>query len=106
MARQGLQAAADDHQQIVEVVSDAAGELADRLHLLALTQGLVQQPALGIVDDDADDPLHIAVSERPALDLDPSDRAIIGPDDPTLDVDPARDAGLGDRVRQSLPILR
>ncbi len=31
-----LRIAGDDHQQIVEVVGDAAGELAERLHLLRL----------------------------------------------------------------------
>ena len=31
---QCLHVAADDHQQIVEVVSDSAGELAERIHLL------------------------------------------------------------------------
>ena len=31
---EGLGVAADDHQQIVEVVGDAAGQFADRLHFL------------------------------------------------------------------------
>ena len=35
---QQLEVAADDLQQVVEVVRDAAGELADRLHLLRLAQ--------------------------------------------------------------------
>ena len=37
MAEQG-QIAVDDLQQIVEIVGDAAGELADRLHLLRLAK--------------------------------------------------------------------
>ena len=38
---------ADDAlQQVVEVVGDAAGELADRLHLLRLPQGLLGHPQL------------------------------------------------------------
>src|SRR5690606_8124366 len=35
---QELQIAEDRHQKVVEVVSDPAGELADRLHLLSLAQ--------------------------------------------------------------------
>ena len=38
-------AVADDHrQQVVEVVRDAAGEPADRLHLLRLAQLLLELP--------------------------------------------------------------
>ena len=33
---QALRMAADDHQKIVEVVGDAAGELPDRLHFLQM----------------------------------------------------------------------
>ena len=36
-----VEAADDDGEQIVEVVSDTAGELADRLHLLRLAQKLL-----------------------------------------------------------------
>src|SRR5579859_3407023 len=36
MVLQSLGVAADDHQEIVEVVRDAAGELADRVHLLQM----------------------------------------------------------------------
>ena len=39
---------ADDRgQHVVEVVRDAAGELADRLHLLALRELLLERPLLG-----------------------------------------------------------
>ena len=38
---QFLGRAADDHQEIVEVVSHAAGKLSDRLHPLGLPQGLL-----------------------------------------------------------------
>ena len=34
-----LQIAADDLQHVVEIVGDAAGQLADRFHLLRLVQG-------------------------------------------------------------------
>ena len=47
---------ADDHgQQIVEVVGDAAGELADGLHLLRLDELLLGALALGQIVDDADE---------------------------------------------------
>ena len=41
---QQLQAADDPGQQVVEVVRDAAGELADGLHLLRLEQLLARLP--------------------------------------------------------------
>ena len=41
-ALQDLRVAGDDHQQIVEVVRDAAGELAERLHLLRLGELLAR----------------------------------------------------------------
>ena len=40
---QQLQVAADDLQHIVEVVGDAAGQLADRFELLRLVQGRLAQ---------------------------------------------------------------
>ncbi len=42
-------------KQIVEVVSDAAGELAHRLHLVRLDELLLQQPLLGDVENGAED---------------------------------------------------
>ena len=44
MRLEQLQVAGDDQQQIVEVVGDAAGELADRLHLLRLRQAPLALP--------------------------------------------------------------
>ena len=41
-AAQKLRMAADDHQEIVEVVRDAAGQLAERLHLLRLRELLLR----------------------------------------------------------------
>ena len=41
-AAQHFGVAADDHQEIVEVVRDAAGELAERLHLLHLRELLAR----------------------------------------------------------------
>ena len=47
---------AEDHgQQVVEVVGDAAGQPADRLHLLGLAQLLLQLQALGDVFLDGDE---------------------------------------------------
>ena len=40
-AAQPLHGAADDHQKIVEVVRDAAGQLADRLEALRLAQRIL-----------------------------------------------------------------
>ena len=37
-ALQDLRVAGNDHQQIVEIVGDAAGELAERFHLLRLRE--------------------------------------------------------------------
>ena len=37
----------DDRQQVVEVVSDAAGQAPDHLELLRLSEGLLEAPALG-----------------------------------------------------------
>ena len=38
---QNLDVAAHDHQQVVEIVGDAAGELAERVHLLRLGELLL-----------------------------------------------------------------
>ena len=43
---QRLQIADDDGQQIVEVVRDPAGQLADRLHLLRLAKLFLGLPAV------------------------------------------------------------
>ena len=56
-----LQIADDDREQIAEIVRDAAGELADRLHLLGLAQLLLQAPLLGDVQAGADDVARPAV---------------------------------------------
>ncbi len=51
---QQRQVAEDDGEQVVEVVGHAAGQLADRLHLLRLTQLLFQGVLLGNVPEDAE----------------------------------------------------
>ena len=50
IAEQQVGIADDRGQHIVEVVGDAAGELADRLHLLALDEALLQRALLGGVE--------------------------------------------------------
>ena len=47
--QQKFRVARDHHQQIVEVVRDAAGQAADGFHLLRLPQLLLQGAALGDV---------------------------------------------------------
>ena len=53
--------AADRGEHVVEVVGDAAGEPADRLELLALTQLLLEQLALGDVLGHPDREVGLAV---------------------------------------------
>ena len=51
LPHQQLGVADDGGEEVVEVVRDAAGELADRLHLLRLTQLLLEALPLGHVAD-------------------------------------------------------
>ena len=66
---------ADDRgQQIVEIMRDAAGELAHRLQLLRLAQRLLGEPAAGGLDrlgDDRDD-RPAAVGDRPHREIIPA----------------------------------
>src|SRR5207248_1668840 len=59
-----LEVAHDHHEQIVEVMGDAAGELTDGLHLLRLQEFLFEQLALGDAlaspEDRLDAPARIA----------------------------------------------
>ena len=66
-AAQEVGGGADDGQEIVEVMRDAAGELADGLHLLRLPQRFLALAALGDVDrfrHRADDGA-VLVAQRP-----------------------------------------
>src|SRR5262249_12534579 len=49
-AAQEIGGGTDDGQEIVEIVRDAAGELADRFHLLGLAQHFLALAAFGDVD--------------------------------------------------------
>ncbi len=59
---QHLQPAGDAGQQVVEIMGQAAGELADRLHLLALAQRVLETAAVGHVA--ADGEKHAALRHR------------------------------------------
>jgi hypothetical protein len=52
---QQLQIAHDDGEQVVEIVRDAAGELAHGLHLLRLAELLLHRPTLSDVFLDGDE---------------------------------------------------
>jgi hypothetical protein len=54
---QQVRVADDGLEDVVEVVRDAAGELADRLHLLRLDELLLEEPLLGRVERVEDRPL-------------------------------------------------
>ena len=45
LVAQGVEVAGDDGEQVVEVVGEAAGELADGFHLLGLDQRGLSRPA-------------------------------------------------------------
>ena len=73
MAHQQKVAEADDRrQQVVEVVRDAAGELADRLHLLALRDLHLERALLGGVDGVGDGRLVVAVGLLDRAQIDPA----------------------------------
>ena len=67
-----------DHQDVVEVVGDAAGELADRFHLLRLAKLGLQRLAMGDVDHDAAQAhdLAVGVAHRPEIALDREQRPV------------------------------
>jgi hypothetical protein len=57
----------DHGQEVVEVVRDAAGELADRLHLLGLPQPLLELAPLGDVAQHEQVPAGQELGRRPDL---------------------------------------
>ncbi len=62
LALEQLEIAGDHREHVVEVVSDAAGELAHRLHLLRLTQRVLDAPPLGRLAQEADAADHLAAA--------------------------------------------
>ena len=57
---QQLCIAADNHQEIIEVVGDPPGEPSDRLHPLRVFELFLQQPALGNVFDEDFEPKRVS----------------------------------------------
>ena len=89
---QGMDVAGHDHQQIVEVVRHAAGELAERIHLLGFGELLLQPlerhlrlAALGDVAGDLGkaDQLAVIVADRIDDHAGPEERAVLA-DAPAL----------------------
>ena len=69
----------DDHAElVVEVVRHAAGQAADRFHLLGLAELFLEPPALRDVAHDRDGVRPVEMGERHA-DLDREDRAVLAP---------------------------
>ena len=61
LAERQLRVAGDRGQRVVQIVRDAAGEPADRFHLLRLPQLILEQPAVGDVLHGADHPQRTAL---------------------------------------------
>ena len=74
---QQFQIAGDHRQQVVEVVRDAAGQLADRLHLLGLAQLLLHALARRDVADEAGEDLLARKHYLADRELDREDRAVL-----------------------------
>ena len=83
--REQLRIARDRREHVVEVVGDAAGELADRLHLLRLPQLLLELLLLGDVEEEAlvADDRAVLVADRDRLVEHPDD-ASVARDEPEL----------------------
>ncbi len=64
VAQQQLRVAEDRREQVVEVVRDAAGELAHRLHFLRLAELLLEAALLGDVALRAPDPHQVPVLDE------------------------------------------
>ena len=72
---------ADDRgQHVVEVVRDAAGELADRLHLLALRELLLERALLGDVEGVDDRRLLVAGAVLDRIDVEAGAAVALGGD--------------------------
>ena len=67
---QDFDRAGDDGEDVVEVVRDAAGELADGLHLLRLPQLLLGGDLVGEVADEAVEQVAVARLQRGHAQLD------------------------------------
>ena len=67
---QDLDRSGDDGQDVVEVVGDAAGELADRLHLLGLPDAVFRRDLVGEIADEAVEHDAVAALQRGDAELD------------------------------------
>src|SRR6185437_672548 len=75
-----IEIADDDAEQIVEIMRHAAGEIADRLHLLRLDKLALQGGGLGRVLEQADDGAQVPVFiDRPAAEADLDERPVLAP---------------------------
>ena len=72
-----LEIAGDHREKIVEVMGDAAGELADGLHLLSLAQLLLHLHARREVPDEAGEDGSAAMLDLPDRELHGKDRAVL-----------------------------
>src|SRR5215208_3626426 len=59
-----FRAADDDREQVVEIVSDTARELAHRVHLLRMPKLLLELSTCGDVGEHHDDAVHAAVARE------------------------------------------
>ena len=74
---QDLGVAGDHRQQVVEVVRDAAGQPADRLHLLRLGEALLEPPPLGHVVGEHERRRTALEHHLAGRDLDVDQRAVL-----------------------------
>ena len=103
-ASEQLAVAGDRRQQVVEVVRDAAGEPADRLHLLRLPELLLQPAALGHVEDRSEERFVFVLlgpEERHVLD-DPDRASVLAPALILVGHEAALAAQTGDEILPSL----
>ena len=85
--QQQLGAAQDGREQVVEIVRDAAGELADRLHLLRLPELVLEALPVGDVPEvrQQRDRTPIGVGDDREVEIHP-EHAAVGPGPPGLEV--------------------
>ena len=74
---QHLEVAGDDREKVVEVMSDASGELADGFHLLRLTELLLHLDPCREVADETGKDGRLAEPHLPDRELHGEDRAIL-----------------------------
>ena len=75
---QGLRVAADDHQQVVEVVGNPAGQPSDSVHFLGLAKLLFQFPPVRNIRGNPSHPVEfsILIEDGERTVVNPSHRAV------------------------------